>query len=83
MSPGVGLDVACSAATPAQLDSAKAQDNGVGKAQAGEYLWQLSLSASIIRIGLLTSVLVVCSSHNRSRSPSASQWACQKGNKGD
>ncbi len=37
-SRGVRLDTACSAATPAQLDSAKAQDNGVGKAQAGEYL---------------------------------------------
>ncbi len=35
-SRGVRLDLACSAATPARLDSAKAQENGVGKAQAGE-----------------------------------------------
>ncbi|DBB00030.1 hypothetical protein WJX77_000713 [Trebouxia sp. C0004] len=47
-SQGVRLDLACSAATPAQLDSAKAQDNGVGKAQAAH---TTEAAAPVLRSG--------------------------------
>ena len=69
-----------SVTTPAQLDSARLQDNGVGKAQAGTFgcLQQASLPFAARAMHYTYGNPPVCSPNSRSCGASPSQRACEK-----
>lgn len=71
----------CSASSPAQLDSARLQENGVGKAQAGTASCLHHTSSCGMQS--LTAAIMLYSSHDRSCCTSKAQRPCEKRDQGD